>query len=228
MKKITAILCILCLVFSGCANTIPSRGNKAVPVHPTSLHPIRTAIIAFTDARPDSQKEKAKKISWPDWTGRIDYYSESLGSGLAAHMAEYLTNAHVFAIAQNMEFLQSDTSLKSLGYRAVLMGKITDFNASIEVPKWVLILAVAPIPLFGLTLVPIIVWPKRIGFDAVLDDLKLKDLATGEVYRLNKVEIHESNKRINFHVMPKWYLGELAEKATKQLIEDLRRQNIRF
>ena len=62
----------------------------------------------------------------------------------------------------------------------------------------------------------------------VLDDLKLKDLSTGEVHALPKIEIHGSNKDFCAHVAPKWYLGELAERATKELISELRRSDIRF
>jgi len=226
--KLISVVCMAAFIFSSCANTIPSRSKNAIPIHPAVLYPARVAVIAFMDARPDNQKEKAKKISWPKSSGRIDYYSENIGSGLAAHIAEYLTASHVFTHVQNMEFLQSDTALKSFGYQAVLMGKITSFNASFEVPAWVLVLAVAPIPLFGLTLVPIVVWPKTVGFDAVLDDLKLKNLNTGEVYSLDKIEIMEIKKSFLFRMAPKWYLGELAEKVSKKLIQELQQADIRF
>ncbi len=227
-KKSTVILCVFALTLSGCANTIPSRAKRAAPVHATALYPVRTAVIAFTDARPEEHKRTPKKITWPDWTGRIDYYGENLGSGLSTHITEYLRASHVFSEVQNMEFLQSDTSLKSLGYRAVLIGRITSFNASIEVPKWVLVLAVTPIPLFGLTLVPIVVWPKKVGFEAVLEDLRLKDLETGQVYNLDKIEISKFKKGINLHFFPRWYLGELAEKISKDLVSKLQRAQIRF
>lgn len=227
-RKALAFICCLSMLWTGCATTVPLRGSRAVPVHPHALYPVKVAVLPFIDDRPDGEKNSPKRISWPGLRGQVDYFGKEVPRGLALHIADYLRASQVFRDAEMMEFMQTDSVLKSLGFRAALSGRLAAFDGSYDVPKWVLVVAVLPIPLFGLTLAPILIWPKQMKFKVQLFNLELKDLETNRVMWSGAVEVEDVQKKMSFHIGPKWYLGETAERAAKQLVQKLAGAKLEF
>ena len=231
-KRVIAFLLIQPIIFSGCANTIPSRAQNAVQIHPTALYPISVYVMPFVDKRPAEQKLSPKKTTWPGSQGKVDYYGENVASGLADAIAEYLMASRVFNKVDHIDFVASDETLKSKGYRALLSADILEFSAGLSVPKLVLILAVVPNPLFfilpGITLLPLILWPKKMAFDVTLDNVKLKDLRTNQLIWAGKMEIHNSEKKVSPHITAQWYLGEAGELLAKEMIRKFQNANLRF
>jgi len=215
-------------IASGCANTIPSRADNAIPIYPTAFYPVRVFMFPLADKRPVNQKESVKQVSWPGSQGHIDYYGEKTESGLAGAIAEYLTASRVFNHVDMIDFIASESLLRSRGYRALLTANLEELDAGFSVPAWMLVIALLPIPFFGLTLLPLAVWPKEISFHAVLSDVRLKDLWTGQMIWSGKIEIRRIEKRTTSHFSAEWYLGEIAELVSKDLIRQLSAKKLRF
>ena len=231
-KRAVRALAALVILFAGCANTIPLRSQNAIPIHPTALYPVRVAMKPFKDGRPSDQKASPKRVTWPGMQGRMDYFGEGVDRGLAESVADYLTASRLFNQVLMADFIATEQTLKSLGYRALLTGRIQKFEASLSVPKLVMALAIVPNPLFfilpGITLLPLAVWPKGITFDAKIADLRLKDLNTGLEIWSGKVDIHREMKKLTRHFSAPWYLGETAEMISKELVGELARAKLKF
>jgi len=147
-------------------------------------------------------------------------------------LAEYLTAARLFNQVNSADFIASEDILKTKGYRAVLIADIVSLDPSFAVPKWVLVVSLLPNPLFfilpGITLLPLVLWPKDMRFHAVLDHVRLKDLRTGEVVWSGKVEVFQEEKKPTRHFTAKWFLGETAERLSKELIRQLVEAKLSF
>jgi hypothetical protein len=180
----------------------------------------------FLDERDVSERLNARKTSWLKGRGRVDYFGEDVGRGLAAHAAEYLAGSRVFSDTQSIEFMYTRDALARLGFDAILRARLTEFRASFEVPKWTLVLAILPIPTGGLTLLPITLWPKQIEFRAVLESVTLEDIQSGSVLWKGSVEIREDARKTTHHFFPKWFLGETAERVAKALVDSLSRADL--
>lgn len=232
LPSVIAFLLIPLVIFSGCANTIPSRAENAVQIHPTALYPVSVFIFPFADKRPGEQKLSAKKTTWPGSKGRVDYYGEDVPSGLADALAAYLTASRVFNKVDHIDFVTSNEALKAKGYRLVLSADLQEFSASLSVPKLVLGFALVPNPFFfilpGITLLPLALWPKKMTFDAILDNIRLKDLRTGQMVWEGKVEIRESKKKMSSHVTAQWYLGESGELLAKELVQKFQNAGLKL
>ncbi len=226
--SIVALFLIPLVIFSGCANTIPSRAENAIQIHPTALYPVSVYVLPFVDKRVVAEKLSAKKITWPGSKGRVDYYGEDVPAGLADALAAYLTAARAFNKVDHINFVTSEETLKTKGYRLLLSAELETFNASFSVPKWVLVVAMLPIPAFGLTLLPITIWPRELSFNAILNDVQLKDLRTGQAVWSGRVEIKEEKKRVTYHTGPQWYLGETGELLAKELIQKFQNAELKL
>lgn len=216
---------IAALLSSGCANTIPSRAGGALPVYPTAYYPVKVFVYPFADKRPHEETKSPRTTSWPGSRGRIDYYGENVSSGLSEAVSEYLSASRVFLQTDMADFIAPEEVLKQKGYRALMTAEIRTFNAGFSVPKWILLFTVIPNPLFfilpGITLLPIIVWPKEMDFNVVLDEIKLKDLETGKIVWSGKAEIRRTSKRATRHITSQWFLGEGGELISKELVRQL-------
>ena len=222
--KAIALLVTISLAFSGCANTIPSRADNAVRLHPNAVYPIRVFMFPFIDKRPPEQKTAAEKISWPGTLGRVDFYGENVENTLTDALADYLTASRVFNQVHEIDMVTSESLLKQKGYRALLTGEIEEFQTSFTVPKWVLILTMLPIPTFGLTFI----WPKAMEFNAVLNNVRLKDIETNQIIWTGKVEVHKTLTETTYHCSPKWFLGETGELLAKELVRELAQAKLKF
>ena len=226
--KITAICLIGSTLFSGCVNTIPSRAENAVAICPTALYPVKVFVFPFVDKRPLEQRFSTEKISWPGSDGRVDYFGEKVESGLPDAVSDYLTASRAFNQVDMIDFIANEETLKSKGYRLLFTANIEELDAGFTTPKWVLIVALLPIPLFGLTLTPLALWPKEMTFNAVLNDVHLKDLWTKKIIWTGKIIIHRSEKRTTYHSSPQWFLGELGELVAKDLVEQFAKADLKF
>ncbi len=224
-RKAIALVLAIILPAAGCSYAIPSRSSRAVAVSETPVYPIQVAVFPFVDKRPAEQRISSKRRSWPGSKGRLDFYGKNVEQGLAKATAEYLTQSRVFQQASVVDYAVNESLLESRGARALLTANIEKLNTGFTVEKWILILAFLPIPATSLGLV---IWPKDMNFDAVLDDVTLKDLQTGKVVWQGRIEVGMSERKKSAHVMPKWYLGETAEMAAKELVRQLVDAKISF
>ena len=231
-SKWVAVLLIIVYTFSGCTHTIPSRASRAVPVQTSVLYPVKICVFPFVDKRALEQQVASKHISWPHYKGQVDFYGKEVEKGLAKAVSEYLVASHVFAQAETVGFIVNQELLKSQGCQYLLTANIEEFNSSLSVPALILAIAVAPNPLFfimpGITLVPLIIWPKQMTFDTVLDQITLKDLNSGKIIWTGKIEIHENKKKISRHITAKWFLGETAELVAKEMVQKLKDAKLTF
>lgn len=226
-------LCLAIVFFlTGCANTIPSRVQNAPLLHPTAVYPVKVAFVTLSDERPLAEKESPKRVSWPKGRGQVDYYGELTEHGLTDAISDYLTASRLFNQVIRVDSISTDATLKQLGYRAVMRGKIKQFHGGYSVPVLILGFALMPNPLFfilpGITLLPMVLWPKKVIFDVEIDEMNLKDLNTSEEIWSGKVEIEQEFKKTTTHIAPKWYLGELVEKISKDLIQQLSNSKLKF
>lgn len=224
-KRAPALLLILVILFEGCAYTVPSRARGATIVYPFSYYRAKAAILPFTDKRPVEMREVKKKITWPGWQGKVDYYGERVPASLAAAIQEYLSAANVFFPSDPTEVEANEEYLRMKGYRVVLTGDLEEFACGFSTNKILLALPFLLIPGSGLLLM---VWPKEIRFIAVLSNLALKDLVTNRVLWSGRIEIRDQARKVYFHITPKWFLGETGELVAKELVRELMAAKLKF